>query len=165
MIQSISAKKGGSVSVCDVGCGKGRYLKRLAIECPGNDYYASDISEQVMAEIGDVTEKNVGSMTCINYKDSSFDIVYACESFEHAINLRGAFNELYRITKPNGMVIILDKPIDKLGQLDIYEWEQWVDDEKIKELTNECGGSLEVIRSVPYENKDDGLFRAWVIKK
>ena len=63
------------------------------------------------------------------------------------------------------MVIILDKPIDKLGQLDIYEWEQWVDDEKIKELTNECGGSLEVIRSVPYENKDDGLFRAWVIKK
>lgn len=35
----------------------------------------------------------------------------------------------------------------------------------MKCFTNDCDGSLEIVQSVPYENKDDGLFRAWIITK
>lgn len=157
--------EGRHLSVCDVGCGKGRYLKKLAVDCPNNMYYASDISERVMSSIMCVKEKRLGSMTNIDYDNNSFDIVYACEAFEHAISLKAAFRELYRITKPDGKIIIIDKPIEKLGQLEIYEWEQWISDDDIKNYTKDCGGTLEIIQSVPYENKDDGLFRAWIITK
>lgn len=157
--------EGGHLSVCDVGCGKGRYLKKLAVDCPNNMYYASDISERVMSSIMCVKEKRLGSMTNIDYDNNSFDIVYACEAFEHAISLKVAFRELYRITKPGGKLVIIDKPIEKLGQLEIYEWEQWISDNDIKNYTEDCGGTLEIIHSVPYENNDDGLFRAWIISK
>lgn len=153
------------IKICDIGCGKGRYLKKLSVDCPDNEYYAADISVKVMQNIECVKEKRTGSLTCIPYNDNSFEFVYTCEAFEHAINLRGAFMELYRIVKPGGMLVIIDKPVEKLGQLEIYEWEQWIDDADIARFTVECGGSFEIEKSVSYENKDDGLFRAWIVRK
>ena len=100
-----------------------------------------------------------------NNSDENFDLVYICEAYEHAININAAFKELYRITKPGGKFIIIDKPIEKLGQLEIYEWEQWISDEDMIRFTKECGGELEIVKSVPYEGIDDGLFRAWIISK
>lgn len=165
LTDAMVAQMGRKIAVCDVGCGKGRYLKRLIKYSPDNDYYASDISEKVMAGIDYIKEKRLGSMTNIAYADNSFDIVYACESFEHAINLRTAFKELYRIAKPGGKLVIIDKPVEKLGNLEIYEWEQWIDDKDVSAYTEECGGTLEIVKSVPYESKDDGLFRAWIVTK
>ncbi len=156
---------GNPIKVCDVGCGKGRYLKRLSKEQPQNEYYASDISQNVTEEIKCVKDLKLCGMTNILYEDDFFDIVYVCEAYEHAINLHSAFNELYRITKPGGRFVIIDKPVEKLGQLDIYEWEQWISDRDIKDFTEECGGMLQIMKSVSYEGKDDGLFRAWIVKK
>ncbi len=151
--------------VIDVGCGKGRYLKRLQYSFPQNEYYAVDLSENVMKGINCVKEKKSGSLTCIPYEKNYFDFVYACESFEHSINLRGAFKELFRIAKAGGIIVIIDKPQEKLGQLDIYEWEQWIRDEDMIKFAEECGGKLEIEESVSYEGKNDGLFRAWIVKK
>ena len=164
-INAVKTQMETLLAVCDVGCGKGRYLKRLVKDCPDNDFYAFDISQKVMANVDYIKEKRFGSMTNIAYADNSFDIVYACESFEHAINIKAAFYELYRITKPGGKLVIIDKPIEKLGRLEIYEWEQWISNSDIESFTKECGGTLEIVKSVPYENKDDGLFRAWIVCK
>ena len=165
LTDAMVAQMGRKIAVCDVGCGKGRYLKRLVNDRPNNDYYAYDLSEKVSAKVNFVKEKRLGSITNISYADASFDIVYACESVEHSINLRTAFNELYRITKPDGKIIIIDKPIEKLGQVEIDEWEQWIDDRDIEAFTNNCGGTLEIVKSIPYDDKDDGLFRVWIITK
>lgn len=153
------------ITVCDVGCGKGRYLKRLVHDCPEADYYASDISERVMASVDIAKEKRVCGMTDISYSDDSFDVVYACESFEHAIHQQAAYRELYRIAKPGGKVVIVDKPLEKLGVLEIYEWERWISDDEIAAWTAECGGTLEIVKSVSYDGRDDGLFRAWIVTK
>lgn len=151
--------------ICDVGCGKGRYLKRLTKDFPSMHFYATDLSRNVMENITDVQEKRIGGLTCIPYENDRFDFVYVCEAFEHAIHIKSAFKELYRITKKGGRFVIIDKPLEKLGALEIYEWEQWIDDNDIRQFTDECGGCLEIIKSVPYENKDDGLFRAWIVTK
>lgn len=155
----------GEIKVLDVGCGKGRYLKRLAKDIPQNEYYAVDISMNVMKGISCVKEKKQGSLTKIPYENDSFDFIYTCEAYEHAINLRGAFRELYRCTKKGGQMVIIDKPIEKLGQLKITEWEQWISDTDIKKYAEECGGDLQIVRSLSYENKEDGLFRAWIVNK
>lgn len=160
-----SLRGGQSLSICDVGCGKGRYLKHLVNKYPKHAYYASDISFDVMKNIDFVTDKKVGFITNIPYKDDMFDLVYTCEAYEHSLNLHGAFLELYRIVKPGGCLIIIDKPVEKLGKLKIYEWEQWISDSDIKSFSDECGGDLNIIPSVSYEGKDDGLFRAWVVRK
>lgn len=165
LVQDYESSSDESLKICDVGCGKGRYLKRLTFDLPNNEYYASDLSEKVMDGVSWVKEKRQGTMTNIDYSDNSFDFVYVCEAYEHAINLRAAFKELYRITKPGGAFAIIDKPIEKLGQLEIYEWEQWISDEDMRRFAEECGCKIEIIDSVPYEGKDDGLFRAWILTK
>lgn len=166
LIKAAEAQMGREkLIICDVGCGKGRYLKKLVVDCPNNDYYASDLSKKVMEHVDSVKDKRLGSMTNISYSDDMFDLVYVCEAYEHALNLKAAFKELYRITKTGGKFVIIDKPIEKLGQLEIYEWEQWISDADIKSFSEECGGQLDIVESVPYEDKDDGLFRAWIITK
>jgi len=167
LIKQIIEEKGSSdeLSICDVGCGKGRYLKRLIMDYPRHKYYAYDLSEQVMKDVAGVADKKTGYLTQISYSDEAFDVVYVCEAYEHAINLKGAFKELYRILKPGGTLIIIDKPLEKQGQLKLYEWEQWISDEDIKNYSSELGGTLKIIESVPYEGKDDGLFRAWIINR
>ncbi len=159
-------KKGDSqLSVCDVGCGKGRYLKNLTVDLPDFEYHAMDLSEQVMRNVDCVREKRLGRLTEIPYVDESFDFVYVCEALEHAINLEGAFKELYRIVKKGGKFVIIDKPVEKLGIMEIDEWEQWISNTDIKKYTEACGGQLEIVDSVPYKNKNDGLFRAWIVDK
>ena len=152
-----------NIAVCDAGCGKGRYLKRLIEDCKQNDYYAFDISDTVMRDINNV-KKKAGTLTDIPYEDDTFHFTYCCEAFEHAIHLKTAFNELYRVTKDGGVVLIIDKPVKKLGKLELDEWEQWIDDKDILRYAKECGGRVKVVKSIPYENKNDGLFRGWIIQ-
>ncbi len=151
--------------ICDIGCGKGRYLKRLSTEYSENEYYAMDLSANVMKNIDCAKEKKTGRLTQIPYKDNYFDMVYVCEALEHAINIEGALKELYRIVKPDGKAVIIDKPAEKLGQIEIDEWEQWIDDKIVQRIIQHCGGSVEIIESVSYEEQNDGLFRAWIISK
>ena len=141
------------------------FMENIAQTDGRNEYYAMDLSEQVMHEITCVKDKRTGRLTQIPYENSFFDLVYVCEALEHAINLEGAFKELYRIIKSGGKFIIIDKPLDKLGEIEIYEWEQWISDDAMQKFTDECGGKLEIIKSIPYEDKDDGLFRAWIVTK
>ena len=165
LIEAIGKESEKTVSICDVGCGKGRYLKNLIADFPDYEYYAMDLSERVMQGIDYVKEKRVGYLTRIPYDDESFDFVYVCEAFKHAIHLESAFKELYRIVRKGGKLAIIDKPIEKLGQMEIDEWEQWISDADIRKYTDDCGGQLEIIESVPYENKNDGLFRAWTVTR
>lgn len=155
----------GKVKILDAGCGKGRYIKRLLENATEEEFFALDLSENVMRNLPCNITKKQGKLTNIPYDDNYFDYVYACESYEHAINLEGAFKEIYRVLKLGGSMIIIDKPLEKLGKLSLYEWEQWIDDGDMEKYTEECGGTLEIVKSVAYEEKEDGLFRAWLIKK
>lgn len=165
LIERLLKNYNKSIKICDAGCGKGRYLKRLSAKYPDNEYFALDISERVMENITFPIRKETGRLTQIPYPDASFDLVYACESLEHAVNLGGALNELHRILKPGGQFIIIDKPVEKLGELEIDEWEQWIADTGIQKFAQNIGASLTIEKSVSYEGKNDGLFRAWIITK
>lgn len=150
--------------ILDVGCGKGRYLKNLSEDAPDNEYFAVDLSESVMTFFDDdIAVKNQGSLTNIPFSDNYFDMVYACESLEHAIDIDNAILELGRVTKPGGKIIIIDKNLKALGRMEIGSWEQWFDEDELKGIMEQYCTDVVVCKDIPYENKDaDNLFYAWI---
>lgn len=151
--------------VLDVGCGKGRYLKRLISDAPAHEYFAVDISKKVMQYLsayGEV-EKKQGSLTDIPYSDNKFDIVYTCEALEHAIDIQSAIREMFRVTKKNGKVIIVDKNKNMYGYYEIEEWEQWFDKDELLNIMSHYCETIEYVDSIAYDGKEaDGLFGAWI---
>jgi biotin synthesis protein bioC len=125
-----------------------------------------DLSETVMAKINKTVSKKAGRLTNIPYENEKFNFVYVCEALEHAINIDGALQELYRITKKGGAFFVIDKPIEKLGVLQLDPWEQWFSDKDMQNFAQQHNCKLEIVSSIEYENgKNDGLFRGWLFRK
>lgn len=155
-----------ALRVLDVGCGKGRYLKKLIQDETGHEYYAVDLSTKVMESItlgqGQINKKQ-GSLTKIDYPDNYFDAAYTCEALEHAIDIHNAIKELARVTREGGKIVVIDKNIEELGRMEIGEWEVWFDADELKDIMQAYCSSVTVIDKIVYENKkDDKLFLAWI---
>lgn len=155
--------KHGKISVADIGCGFGRYLKKMSAHHPNNSYYGVDLSQKIMQSIPDNINKKEGALTNIPYPDNSFDITYACESLEHAIDIKSSVREMARVTINGGKIIIIDKNIDKLGALELGECEQWFDVEQLKNIMIEFCSEVKCITYIS-EKKEahDALFAAWI---
>ena len=155
-------KQNDFMNVLDLGCGKGRYIKKLSYDFPNNRYFAVDISEKVLDYINDQNiEKKIGTCTNIPYKDDSFDIVYTCEALEHAIDIESSLSEMARVTKKGGHIVIVDKNIDQLGKCLISSWEQWFDVTVLKSLLMKFCTTVDVYENVQYEDENDNLFCIW----
>ena len=158
-----------SGQVCDAGCGKGRYVRNLLEDTKNVQFCCVDISEHVLkgALPEDVrVEARQGTLTQMPYPDETFDVVYTCEALEHAVSVANALQELLRITRPGGSVIIIDKPKSAEGFLPIAAWEQLIDDSIVEQVAKQWDCRLEIVRNLPYEDgKQDGLFDAWILEK
>lgn len=149
--------------IIDVGCGKGRYLRNLLEDVPSNNFYGVDISKNVIEE---KTENRIhwqeGSLTNIPYKDNSFDVAYACESLEHAVDIESAIREMARVVKPGGYIIIIDKNIEALGMMEIAEWEQWFSEKGLAEIMRLVCDDVRIVHDVDYEDHfQKNLFSVW----
>ena len=156
--------RGGSC--LDVGCGKGRYISKLSHEFPNIKFYGIDISD-VLVEENSKKYSGIsfasGTLTNIPYEDNSFDVVYACESLEHAIDIEAAIAEICRVTKIGGKVVIIDKNIEALGAMEIGEWEQWFSEEGLNKILLKSCSEAYVLSDIDYENKPiKGLFSIWI---
>lgn len=161
-----SQKDHKNIAVLDIGCGKGRYLKNLAKDYPKNKYFAVDISTEVMGFFDiNMVEKKQGNLTNIPYKDNSFDVVYTCEALEHAIDINSAIKELARVTKPGGRIAIVDKNKDMLGYFEIEEWEQWFDEQELKQQLLQYCSEVSIIKEIDFDNMpSNNLFYCWIGK-
>ena len=167
IIKNMIKESKNKVKICDLGCGKGRYIKNIiedfnldTIEITG-----VDISSKVMKSLSENVNKVQGRLTNLPLNKEEFDMIICCEALEHAINIDGAMQEMYRIAKPNSIIVIVDKPIEKLGSLSLYEWEQWIDSSFMQKFACAYDMNLQVVENLEYEEKRDGLFKAWIFKK
>ena len=148
--------------VIDVGCGKGRFLRVFKSIYPKGNFYALDISEEMLKHCPQDITKNLGSILNIPYPDSYFDYVYSVETIEHALSVENAVKELCRVLKPGGKIIIIDKDSRKLGKMKITDWEQWFSTSLIKNLLDKNGiNSVYKVLSKAEYNLSDNLFVAW----
>ncbi len=103
-----------SFRVLDVACGTGELLFRLASKAPQADYAGLDLTPEMLA----VARKKLaafrhvklveGNASALPFKDRSFDLVLCSEAFHHFFEPQIALNEMARVTKPGGYLILMD---------------------------------------------------------
>lgn len=153
----------GNRNVCDIGCGKGRFAKCLLEDIDEIQIDCVDLSEKVMSYIKADVNKKQGTLTMLPYEDEVFDAVYTVEALEHTLIPENALREMFRVVKPGGKVIVIDKPKDALSKMLIDEWEQYFEDELFQDFARENHCTLNINRE--FENCDAGLYRMWTLTK
>jgi ubiquinone/menaquinone biosynthesis C-methylase UbiE len=96
--------------VLDIGSGTGDFISLLAEKFPHNTYHGNDLSERAVGMHKDA-EKNISwSVGDFNaktaYEDNFFDLVIAGEVIEHLSDTDRFLEEVHRILKPGGTVLI-----------------------------------------------------------
>jgi ubiquinone/menaquinone biosynthesis C-methylase UbiE len=152
--------------VLDVGCGKGRFARVLQERNPEADIWGLDISEEMLRFVPAGIHTRAGSMTELPFADSTFDFAYATESLEHAVDTERAVNEMCRVLKPGGKLVIIDKNAEHWGKLKTPDWERWFKREELENLlARNCSKVQSEYISYWEDVAPDGLFLAWFATK
>jgi malonyl-CoA O-methyltransferase len=105
-------------------------------------------------------------MTDLPFADSTFDFAYATESLEHAVDIEGAVNEMCRVLRPGGKLVIVDKNARHWGKLKTSAWERWFTREELESLlSRKCSQVHSEYLSYWEDVAPDGLFLAWFAQK
>lgn len=152
--------------VLDVGCGKGRFARVLQGQNPSADIWGLDIAEEMLRFVPAGIHTVAGSMTELPFAASTFDCVYATESLEHAVEIERAVQEMCRVLKPGGKLLIVDKNAEHWGKLKTPDWERWFRrDELEKLLARDCRKVSSEYVSYWEDVAPDGLFVVWFAQK
>lgn len=97
-------------NMLDIGCGGGVFLPELSKRC--NRLYATDIHNNLSQVSAMARLEGIRVMLAqnnlydISFGDAVFDCVICLSVLEFVGDLKKAFSEIYRITKPGGIVVI-----------------------------------------------------------
>lgn len=167
-----SKKKDRALDVLDVGCGKGRYLKKLYLKDPSNSYRGVNISHNVLKYLNNKNIKTgISSILNINYPDNVLDVVFATESLEHAIFIDLAIKEMCRVLKPGGKLIIIDKDNDAFEEKRYVSWldpkelstKQWLDTKHTLQILSKEG--LTELETFYIPTGEGNMYRAFIGRK
>ena len=140
---------GADFVILDVGCGGGKTVSRLAELGLKGKVYGIDYSADMVKYSRNVNKKLIaqnrveiveGSVEEMDFPDSYFDLVTAFETYYFWHNLPAALQEIERVLKPNGTLLV----VSEMVQDGVYE----VEHAKLIEQTHVCLLPLEEIRNV-----------------
>lgn len=101
-------------TVLDVACGTGEFERLLLADYPTQQIVGVDISDKmlVIAEQKCHAYPNVSFQTApasaLPFANDSFDVIVSANAFHYFDNPNAALEEMKRVLKPNGTVVILD---------------------------------------------------------
>ena len=90
--------------VLDVSCKRGEILQ--ALRGRGFAVQGTQFAADAPAPDGIPVDRNVNLLKGLPYPDASFDVVLLIEVIEHLENHRAAIDELARVLKPGGILIL-----------------------------------------------------------
>jgi malonyl-CoA O-methyltransferase len=148
--------------VLDAGCGKGRFSRVLAARYPSADLRGVDLSEAMLRHAPAVMQTTAATLLDLPFPEASFDAVFSVEALEHALDPEVAVDELCRVLRPGGRIVIVDKSLARRGALRVEPWERWFHAGEVSAwLGRHCDG----VEAVPIAHgparEPDGLFLAW----
>jgi len=100
------------LKILDVSCGTGELLLSLSRRIEKPSLFGVDISANMLK----IAEKKLGSKASLKYssadklpfKDSTFHYMITTEAFHHYTHQEKSIQEMKRVLKPNGRLIIAD---------------------------------------------------------
>lgn len=104
--------------VLDVGCGGGKTVSRLAQMAPQGKVFGIDYSADMVKFSKKINKKLIaqnrveiieGSVEKMSFKDDFFDLVTAFETYYFWNNFSGALNEIKRVLKPGGKLLLVNE--------------------------------------------------------
>lgn len=116
-------------TILDVGCGGGKTINRLAEMVPQGKVYGIDYSPDMVNFAKKVNKKFVdqnkveiheASVDKTGFPSGTFNLVTACETYYFWPSLPAAFQEIKRVLKPNGRLLIINEMI-KDGFYDVKD--------------------------------------------
>jgi ubiquinone/menaquinone biosynthesis C-methylase UbiE len=157
----------GDISVLDVACGNGTFLKRLS-----NKYnikgYGIDISEKMVQNaIKKCPDMIFKTSSCeqIPFEDEIFSVITVCASYHHFPDVVAFAREVNRILKPHGKLYIAEiyypfivraicnpfVPLSKAGDVRFYSPKEIINNFKaygFKEINVKISGHIQIIEMI-----------------
>lgn len=101
--------KNGKYKILDAGCGEGHLLEKMHNKFPYYHYYGSDITDVALASAKErcsfaIIQKM--DIRKLEYENEFFDVVICTEVLEHIYEYETVINELIRVLKKDGILII-----------------------------------------------------------
>lgn len=112
-INKIKGDNRQKLKILDVGCGTGELAHRIISHFRKTEVHGIDISK-TMIEKAKAKRKSsnikfkTGDVENLPYKDKSFDIITCSHSFHHYPDKNKALQEMHRVLRPNGRLMIID---------------------------------------------------------
>ncbi len=98
--------------VLDMGCGKGRFARRLAAR--GVRIVGLDLSRAMLADAQGLP-RVLGSARRLPFADETFDVAVAVETLQHVRDASVTIAEARRVLRPAGRLIVIDRNAGSLN--------------------------------------------------
>lgn len=107
-VKKASLPKGATV--LDLACGTGDFSQLVLRSSPGARVVAVDLTEQMLREARrrGLTEVVSGDAIALPFADGLFDCVFVGYGLRNFPDLNTALREIYRVTRPGGLMVSLD---------------------------------------------------------
>lgn len=152
--------------IADLGCGSGRFSRALREECASWRLIGVDLARTMMADPPPGVAMAAGGLLCLPFADESFDAVFSVEALEHALRPRVAVDEMWRVLRPGGRLLIIDKHRGWQARCEHEPWEYWFE---LPEVAGWLAPHAQIERSelLPADGGEvpDGLFCLWTAVK
>jgi len=162
VISGMAPLASGPAHVADIGCGSGRFLKRLAGQFPAMTWTGIDPSPAMLEQLPEGMGRRSGGLPSIPADDGAFDGVLAVEALEHSLVPEAAVAELCRVVRPGGRVVIIDKHSAWQPLSECEPWERWFEPH---EVLSWLGAHCDRVAAWPVghgaQQSPSGLFWCW----
>ncbi|GIW80456.1 MAG: S-adenosylmethionine-dependent methyltransferase [Gemmatales bacterium] len=106
--------------VLDIGCGSGRFATRLLESAPERRIIGLDLSEAMLRGARWRSDESDGRIHVVQgdsehlpFPDNYFDLVTCNHSFHHFPNQKRVIEEMYRVLRPGGRLMISEGDRDR----------------------------------------------------
>lgn len=110
----------------DVGCGGGRFLKRMkrrGWQVEGTDF-DEHAAHKVSARYG--IKAHVGDLPQCNLAENSFDVITMSQTIEHLYDPKATLRECLRLLKPGGLLVMTTPNVHSIGATKFgASWRGW----------------------------------------
>ena len=116
----------GNMKVLDVGCASGWFISEICIRYPKGSYAGVDIYEDAITYAKKQYPHisfHVADAHMIPFEDDFFNLVVCTNVLEHAVDPKKIMEEIGRVLKPDGRVIV---GMDSENWLFSFVWQTWL---------------------------------------